>query len=87
MFLKKKIKIKTETNFDGIVTFFNSFNAMKAEKTANKGNINCKLVHSPRELSPTCGVALAYKFCESNTLKLLLQDERVSYDGMHEYSQ
>ena len=84
LFNRKK---KETEGFNGIVTFYNSFNAMKAEKSARKNLINCKLVHSPRDLSPTCGVALAFNYSENEKLKTLLSDENVNYDGVHEYSQ
>jgi hypothetical protein len=44
--------------FDGLVTFFASLHAMRAEKVLKKHDFDCLLIPGPREISPHCGVAL-----------------------------
>ena len=47
---------------DGLVTFFASHHAVRAEKMLKKNGFTVMLVPGPREISPNCGVALQFEY-------------------------
>lgn len=53
------------TALDGIITFFASHHAMRAERVLRQAGFTVRLVPGPRELSPSCGVALRFPFADS----------------------
>lgn len=57
---------------DGVITFFASHHAMRAEKVLKEQGVDVKLVPGPRELSPTCGVALRFPYAEAGRVQALL---------------
>ena len=77
--------LKNMNSFDGLITFYSSHFALKAESTLKKRNIECLLIPGPKELSPNCGVALQFKY--ENKLKVieLFSDNKVSFEAIYEY--
>lgn len=56
----KEIVKKYGNKFDGLITFYSSHHAIRAENALKSKKKQCNLIHSPKELSPTCGVALQF---------------------------
>ena len=44
----------------GVVSFFASEHAMRAERMLQRADLPARLVPGPREVSPNCGVAVAF---------------------------
>src|SRR5437868_6905431 len=49
---------------DGLITFFASHYALRAETVLKRGGLPAKLVAGPRDLSPNCGVALRFELAQ-----------------------
>ena len=70
---------------DGLISFFSSFHAMRAETLMTREGMRATLVPGPRELSPNCGVALRFHLAERDRALALLAERQVRIDGVHEY--
>jgi hypothetical protein len=70
---------------DGLITFFASHYALRAERVLARGGLAAKLIAGPRDLSPNCGVALRFEYAERERALGLLDAQRVQVDGIHEY--
>ncbi len=58
---------------DGVITFFASHHAMRAERVLKEAGIPVRLVPGPRELSPSCGVALRFPHSHAAQVEKLLR--------------
>lgn len=67
----------------GIVLFYTSSAALRAEKTCTRAGLTVKLVPTPRELSSDCGVALRFAWTESERIGQMLSSARVETAGIH----
>jgi hypothetical protein len=67
----------------GVVLFYTSSAAIRAEKTLNRAGVATKLVPTPRELSSDCGIALHFPGNESARVQTLLSAARVEIVGIH----
>ena len=72
-------------SFDGLVTFFASLHAMRAEKTLKKHSIECRLIPGPREISPHCGVALQFWYADVERANRLFQSNKVQIEAIHRF--
>jgi len=45
---------------EAVVTFEGTIHALRADKQVRKAGVACRLVPTPRELSATCALALAF---------------------------
>ena len=70
---------------DGLITFFASHYALRAERVLRRGGLTAKLVAGPRDLSPNCGVALRFEYAQREHALGLLDAQRVRIDGVHEF--
>jgi hypothetical protein len=70
---------------EGIVTFFNSHHALKAEKVLKESNHKGALVPGPREISPNCGTALRFDYADKDELPVLFKQHFVQYEDIHYY--
>ncbi|MBI2186735.1 MAG: DUF3343 domain-containing protein [Acidobacteria bacterium] len=70
---------------DGLISFFASHHAIRAETVLKRHGHAARLVPGPRELSPNCGVALRFEFARRDEVLPLLAIHRVRIDGVHEY--
>lgn len=71
--------------FDGLVTFFASLHAMRAEKVLKKHGFDCRLIPGPREISPHCGVALQFQYADAPAVAQTLEGNRVQIEKIHAY--
>lgn len=70
---------------DGLISFFASHHAIRAETVMNRSGHAAKLVPGPRELSPNCGVALRFEYARRDEVLPLLAEHRVRIDAVHLY--
>ena len=74
-----------EGRVDGLITFFASHYALRAETVLKRGGLHAKLIAGPRDLSPNCGVALRFEYAERERALVLLEAQRVQVDGVHRF--
>lgn len=72
---------------EGVVTFFNSSQAMRAERMLRKAGIACQPIPGPREISPNCGVALAFDYARVDETSSLLNAVRDGCEAIHHYQE
>jgi Putative Se/S carrier protein-like len=70
---------------DGLITFFASHYALRAETVLKRGGLRAKLVAGPRDLSPNCGVALRFEYGDREHALGLLEAQRVQIDSVHKF--
>jgi hypothetical protein len=71
---------------DGLISFFASHHAIRAETVLKRNGHPARLVPGPRELSPNCGVALRFEYARRDDVVALLAANRVRIDGVHVYT-
>lgn len=69
----------------GVVSFFASEHAMRAERILERAGIPARLVPGPREVSPNCGVAVAFAWEDEARVAQALGDSRVRFEAIHRY--
>ncbi len=71
---------------DGLVTFYASHHATRAEKVLKKNGLNVMLVPGPREISPNCGVAMQFEYRCADRVRDLLAQSKVQIEAIHRYA-
>jgi hypothetical protein len=69
----------------GVVSFFASEHAMRSERVFQRSGIPARLVPGPREVSPNCGVAVAFVWEDEPRVAQALADSRIRYEAIHRY--
>lgn len=72
-------------NMDGLISFFASHHAIRADTVLQRSGLASRLVPGPRELSPNCGVALRFEYADRERVLAVLASKRVQIDGVHVY--
>ncbi len=86
MLKRKRGKGKADlTGLDGVVTFFGSHHALRAEEVLRKHGMKAVLVPGPREISPNCGVALRFAYGQMERVVALFNEYLVHYEEIHHY--
>jgi len=70
---------------DGLVTFFASHHAIRAEKVLESVEFEVELIPGPKELSPNCGVALRIEYDQRDQVRVRLDDQKVQVDEIMRY--
>ena len=70
---------------DGLISFFASHHAIRAETVLRRAGFAAQLVPGPKELSPNCGVALRFEYAQREQALALLAEKRVQIDDVHSY--
>ena len=70
---------------DGLISFFASHHAIRAETVLKRGGFDSQLIPGPKELSPNCGVALRFDYAQRGDVLELLTAKKVRIDGLHFY--
>jgi len=70
---------------DGLISFFASHHAIRAEVVLKRNGLAVQLIPGPKELSPNCGVALRFDYAERVTALAVLAGKNVRIDGVHFY--
>ena len=67
----------------GVVLFYTSSSAMRAEKLLTKENYTVKLVPVPRQFSSDCGIALRFDWHQHEQVRSELDKAQVEIDAIH----
>jgi hypothetical protein len=70
---------------DGLISFFASHHAIRADMLLKRNGLASQLIPGPRELSPNCGVALRFDYAKRESALGILDAKRVRIDGVHVY--
>lgn len=70
---------------DGLISFFASHHAIRAEMVLKRDGLAAKLIPGPKELSPNCGVALRFEYAQREHVLTVLAANNVKIDGVHFY--
>ena len=70
---------------DGLISFFGSYHAIRAETMLRRAGFAAQLIPGPKELSPNCGVALRFEYPRRDEVLAVLAEKRVRIDDVHFY--
>ena len=70
---------------DGLISFFASHYAIRAEIVLTRHGLPSRLVPGPKDLSPNCGVALRFEYAQRESVLGILAAKKVQIDGVHFY--
>jgi hypothetical protein len=70
---------------EGLLTFFGSYHALRAESVLKKAGHVVRLVPGPRAISPNCGVALRFVHERKEETAAVLEQGSVQYEAFHHY--
>lgn len=71
---------------DGLLTFFSSHHAIRADTTLRRAGLSSELVPGPKDLSPNCGTAVRFRLDEWPVVEPLLARNRVEIDEIHRWA-
>ena len=69
----------------GVVSFFASEHAMRSERVLQRVGVPARLVPGPREVSPSCGVAVAFVWEQEPEVAQALADSKIRFEAIHRY--
>jgi len=69
----------------GVVSFFASEHAMRSERTLQRAGLAARLVPGPREVSPNCGVAVAFVWEQEPEVERTLNDSKIRFEAIHRF--
>jgi hypothetical protein len=69
----------------GVVSFFTSEHAMRSERVLQRLGLPARLVPGPREVSPNCGVAVAFVWDDEAEVVRALEDSKIRFEAVHHY--
>ena len=69
----------------GVVSFFASEHAMRAERVFQRAGLPARLVPGPREVSPNCGVAVAFVWEDEPEVERVLRESKIRFEAIHPY--
>jgi hypothetical protein len=72
-------------DMDGLISFFASHHAIRAETVLKRNGLAARLIPGPKELSPNCGVALRFEYAQRENVVTILTSKSVRIDGIHFY--
>ena len=70
---------------DGLISFFASHHAIRAEAVLKRNGLAARLIPGPKELSPNCGVALRFDYAMRENVVDILAAKSVRIDAIHFY--
>ncbi len=70
---------------DGLISFFASHYAIRADTVLKRGGMASRLVPGPKELSPNCGVAVRFDYAERESALAMLAAQKVQIEDIHYY--
>ena len=68
---------------DGLISFFASHHAIRAEAVLKRNGLAAQLIPGPKDLSPNCGVALRFEYAMRENVLALLAAKSVRIDGVY----
>jgi hypothetical protein len=69
----------------GVVSFYASEHAMRSERVLERAGLPARLVPGPREVSPNCGVAVAFDWEQEREVERALEDAKIRYEAIHRF--
>lgn len=72
-------------NLDGLISFFGSHHAIRADTQLRRGGYASQLIPGPKELSPNCGVAVRFAFDRREEVLAYLTAKKVQIEDVHYY--
>jgi Putative Se/S carrier protein-like len=69
----------------GVVSFYASEHAMRSERVLERAGVAARLVPGPREVSPNCGVAVAFRWEDEPRVEQALEASKIRYESIHHY--
>ena len=69
----------------GVVSFYASEHAMRSERVLERAGLPARLVPGPREISPNCGVAVAFVWEDERVVEHELKDAKFRFEAIHRY--
>ena len=72
-------------NWGGVVSFYASEHAMRAERVLERAGLPARLVPGPREVSPNCGVAVAFVWEDEAQVAQALGEAKVRLEAINRY--
>jgi hypothetical protein len=70
---------------DGLISFFGSSHAIRAETALTRTGFAARLVPGPKELSPNCGVALRFDYDQRDRILAVLASKNIRIEAVHVY--
>ena len=67
------------------MSFFASEHAMRAERMLQRADLPARLVPGPREVSPNCGVAVAFVWEQEPEVEQALKDSKIRFEAIHRF--
>ena len=67
------------------MSFYASGHAMRAERVLERADLQARLVPGPREVSPNCGVAVAFLWEHEPDVERALTESKVRFEAIHRY--
>ena len=58
---------------------------MRAERMLQRADLRVRLVPGPREVSPNCGVAVAFRWEDEPEVEQALKASKIRFEAIHEY--
>ncbi len=74
------------SDLDGLLTFFASHHAIRADTTLRRAGLRSELVPGPKDLSPNCGTAVRFKLDEWSQAAVVLEKNHVEIDEIHRWA-
>ena len=68
----------------GVILFHTTSSVMRAEKVLKRAGYSIKLLPTPRQFSSDCGIALRFDWHQHESVKALLEAERVEIAAIHQ---
>ena len=81
----RKERGRAADGLEGVITFFGSHHALRAESVLKKAGFPVRLIPGPREISPNCGVALRFSYDRREEALSLLEASSVQIEAVHHY--
>ena len=69
----------------GVVSFFASEHAMRSERLLQRAGLPARLVPGPREVSPNCGVAVAFVWADEPDVARALTESKIRFEAIHRF--
>ncbi len=67
----------------GVVLFYTTSAALRAEKLLLKAGYRVKMIPTPREFSTDCGIALRFDWSQQETVKSVLDTAPLEIQAIH----
>lgn len=67
----------------GVVLFFSTAHAIRAERLLQRAGIENKMIPTPRQLSADCGIALRFFWEDDGWVASTLEQNDVPVNGIH----